>query len=159
MPKLITRKKNSATVQAEPCNFIDPSQNAFVEQQVPLDEFKARCARYYDYLAALQPPQENTMIRAANFTTDAVLRLLQQNPASAFIRVYYGIDANGEHGLFMAPVPEETAATAAGGTDLPAAGTATSEEAAADELLYVDDCCVCPPRLNCPRDGLLAWPS
>lgn len=139
MPTLITRKTDNLLDQdqTQPCNFSDLSQNEFVEVQIPLEELRERCARYRDYLAALQPPQDTLMIRAANFTTDSVLQMIQQNPGSAFIRVYYGIEATGEHRLFMAPVME--------------ANSLTTET----DLTYVDDCCRCPPRLNCPEDELL----
>lgn len=137
MPTLITRKTDNLQEQAQPCNFSDLSQNEFVEVEVSLEELRARCTRYKDYLAALQPPQDGTMIRAANFTTDSVLQMIQQNPSSSFIRVYYGIEENGEHRLFMAPVNDVSSLT-----------TET-------ELTYVDDCCRCPPRMNCPEDELL----
>jgi hypothetical protein len=68
-----------------------------------------------------------------------VRQLLDQSPGSAFIRVYYGIEENGEHRLFMAPVAE--------------AGTLTMAQTT--DMLFVDDCCHCPPRLNCPADALL----
>ncbi|WP_242917392.1 hypothetical protein [Pontibacter liquoris] len=136
MPRLITR--NTTETKEQPCHFTDLSQNVFLEEQVTIEALQARCARYRDLLASLQPPQENTMIRAANFTTDSVLQLIQQSPTSAFIRVYYGLDENGEHLLFMAPVSD--------------AGTLAMTE----ETIYVDDCCRCPPMGNCPEDPLLA---
>ncbi|MBB6611769.1 hypothetical protein H7F15_12025 [Pontibacter sp. Tf4] len=137
MPTLITRKTDGLQEQTQPCNFSDVNQNEFVELDVTHEELRQRCARYKAYLAALQPPQDNTMIRAANFTTDSVLQMIQQSPGSAFIRVYYGIEENGEHRLFMAPVND--------------ANSLTTET----DLTYVDDCCRCPPLLNCPADDLM----
>ncbi|MBA9077450.1 hypothetical protein [Rufibacter quisquiliarum] len=136
MPKLLTA---SATETQSPlCQFTQPTQNESEGQQVPVAELKARCDRYYHYLAALQPPQENTMLRAANFTVASILEMLQESPQSNFIRVYYGIKENGEHELFMAPI------TADGTPD-------TSEEA-----VYADDCCACPPMSNCSNDEFLS---
>lgn len=137
MPKLITRQTDSLQKQDQPCNFEDLSQNIFEEQEITIEELKKRCARYRELLASLQPSQEQTMIQASNFTTESVLQLIQRSPGSAFIRVYYGIEENGEHRLFMAPVSE--------------AGNLVTE----DSSIYVDDCCHCPPRLNCPADELL----
>lgn len=137
MPTLLTRQVEASLDQTPPCNFSDPTQNVFQEQQVTIEELEARCARYQQLLASLQPPQDQTMIRAANFTTDSVQLLLQQSPNSTFIRVYYGIDENGEHMLFMAPVTET--------------GSLVAEE----ETVYVEACCACPPLRNCPEDELL----
>ncbi|PRY09840.1 hypothetical protein CLV24_11744 [Pontibacter ummariensis] len=137
MPILLTRQKDDVLAKSQPCDFSDPSLNQIVEQQTTIEEMKKRCDRYKQLLASLQPPQDNTMIRAANFTTDSVLQMIQQSPSSSFIRVYYGIEESGEHVLFMAPVTE--------------AGTLAAEE----ETIYVDDCCRCPPLSNCPADGLL----
>lgn len=133
MPTLITPKTNE---QDAPCNYSSLSQNVFEERHVTIDELKQRCARYKELLDSLQAPEES-MIRAANFTTDSVLMMLQQNPSSSFIRVYFGIEENGKPVLFMTPVTE--------------AGTLSTE----DETIYVDDCCACPPRLNCPEDEIL----
>ncbi|MDX5483202.1 MAG: hypothetical protein LPK07_16095 [Hymenobacteraceae bacterium] len=137
MPTLLTRQAAASLEQRPACNFSEPSQNVLVEQQVTLEELKKRCARYKELLASLQPPQDQSMIRAANFTSESVLRMLQQNPQSTFIRVYYGIDAQGEHLLFMAPV------------------TNTASLAAEEDTLYVEACCACPPLRNCPADELL----
>lgn len=134
MPTLITRKTEEQDMS---CNYSDLTQNIFVEQQVTIEDLKKRCARYKELLDSLQAP-ENSMIRAANFTSESVLQMLQQSPSSAFIRVYYGIEENGEHVLFMAPVTE--------------AGTLTT----ANDTIYVDSCCECPPLRNCPEDELLA---
>lgn len=150
MPKLITRKVH---MQDEPCNFTDLSQNDFVEQHVPLTELKMRCTRYKDYLAALQPPQENIMVRAASFTVDSVLQVIQKNPQAAFIRVYNGIDENGQHLLFMAPV------TQTGSTTEEVASFSTTEESTTstseEEITVADSCCECPPLRNCQGDELL----
>jgi len=141
MPTLLTRKKDNLQEQAQPCNFSDAAQNELIEMPTSLEELRKRCARYEELLSSLQPPQGNSMIRAANFTTDSVLKLVQQSPASSFIRVYYGIDERGKHLLFMAPVKQD--------------GMLAAEE----DTIYADDCCACPPRLNCPPDELLEWPS
>lgn len=138
MANLLTRPSEAASPQT-PCNFTDPAQAQLVHQQVSLETLQARCARYRALLASLQPSQEHSMIQAANFTTDSVRQLLAQSPGSAFIRVYYGIEENGTHRLFMAPVTD----------------AAESAVASAADMLYVDDCCHCPPRLNCPADELL----
>ncbi len=137
MPKLLTREVEDSLKQPEPCNLSAPAENVMVEQQVPIEEFKERCDRYLKLLSSLQLPQQNTMVRAANFTTESVLQMIQSSPGSSFIRVYYGIDANGEHGLFMAPISE--------------AGSLDTNE----ETVYVDDCCACPPLGNCQDDPLL----
>lgn len=138
MPTLLTRS-NDASSPEFPCNFSDPSQNQLVALQVTLEELQARCARYRTLLSSLLPSQEHIMIQAANFTTDSVRQLLAHSPDSAFIRVYYGIEENGEHRLFMAPV----------------SGAGTLSEPETEDLLFVDDCCHCPPRRNCPADELL----
>ncbi|WP_207436056.1 hypothetical protein [Sabulibacter ruber] len=142
MPILLTRNVDNSMSGPEPgpCDFSGSTPNVMVEQPVPLGELKARCDRYRQYLASLQPSQEDTMMRAANFTTESVLRLIQQYPASSFIRVYYGIGEDGRHVIFMGAVQGEPS-------------FARTEA----EALYVDDCCLCPPRLNCQEDGLLAW--
>ncbi len=137
MPTLLTRQTEALLEDVQPCNFSDSEQNQLVAQQVTIEELRNRCDRYKKLLTSLQPAQDTTMIRAANFTTDSILQMIQQSPTSAFIRVYYGIDETGEHRLFMAPVTE--------------AGTLAAEE----DTLYVDDCCRCPPLLNCPADELL----
>ncbi|ARS35755.1 hypothetical protein [Pontibacter actiniarum] len=138
MATLLTRQTDASSQQPS-CNFTDPAQAQMVALQVPLEELQARCARYRTLLASLQPSQEHTMIQAANFTTDSVRQLLEQSPDSAFIRVYYGIEEDGTHRLFMAPVTEPMALSATEAAD----------------MLFVDDCCHCPPRLNCPADELL----
>jgi len=138
MPTLITRATSDSLEQESPCNFNDLTQNKFVEQKITSSDLQQRCARYADLLASLQPSQLGTMLQAANFTTDSVLQLIQQNPGSAFLRVYYGIDETGEHRLFMGPVSDSSSVTAMD-----------------EETLYVDDCCHCPPMGNCPNDELL----
>lgn len=137
MPTLLTRKKDDLQEQAQPCNFSDAAQNELIAMPTSLEMLKKRCARYEELLSSLQPPQENSMIRAASFTTDSVLKMIRQSPASSFIRVYYGIEASGEHLLFMAPVKQD--------------GMLAAEE----DTLYVDDCCRCPPLRNCPEDPLV----
>ena len=137
MPILISPKVESLQMQTSSCSFHNPAQNEFTTQQVTMEELKERCDRYAKLLASLQPPQDATMIRAANFTTDSVLQMLQQYPGSTFIRVYYGIDEAGNHLLFMAPVPD------------------SESQIAQEDTIYVDGCCHCPPMGNCPNDGLL----
>ncbi|MFB9862737.1 hypothetical protein [Rufibacter immobilis] len=136
MPKLLTPTSREA--QTPLCQFSQPTQNVLEEQQVPMEELKARCDRYYDHLSALQPPQENIMLRAANFTVASIQQMIQASPDSAFIRVYYGIKENGEHELFMVPVNPD--------------GTPDSNA----DTVYVDNCCACPPMGNCSNDELLS---
>ena len=82
------------------------------------------------------------MIRASSFTADSLQQLLQAHPGAAFFRVYYGVRENGEHLLFIGAVQEETV---------------TAFASKSGESLYVENCCHCPPRLNCPQDELLEW--
>jgi hypothetical protein len=154
MPRLLKRKdKKNAENQPIPCDFTASTLNVMVEEQVSQQELQARCVRYYDYLAALQPPQETIMLRASNFTTESVLQLIQSNPTSTFLRVYYGINEFGEHGLFMGAVTEQPAT--AGSTST--AGI-TASETTTEDPTYVEECCACPPRGNCQDDTLLVWP-
>ncbi|TXK33749.1 hypothetical protein FVR03_18775 [Pontibacter qinzhouensis] len=137
MPKLLTKVMQEGQPQADPCDFTDLSRNDLTETAVTLQELRDRCDRYKTYLASLQPPQGDIMIRAANFTTESVLRMIGHSPDSPFIRVYYGIGDDGRHLLFLAPVQQ--------------AGVL----AKGDNTIYVDDCCACPPIRNCPGDELL----
>lgn len=144
MPNLITRKPEQKN---EPCNFTEPALNEFVVQQVSSDLLRMRCTRFKDHLAALQPPQHETIIRAANFTVDSVLNMIQQNPDAPFIRVYNGIDEEGKHLLFMTTTTGTVEST----------GTTVTETASAseEELTFADSCCECPPLRNCQDDDLL----
>ena len=110
-----------------------------------------RCTRYRDYLASLQPPQDQVMIRAANFSVESILQIIQEKPEAAFVRVYYGIEADGRHLLFMTPVSDAGTATAPSAYDTLAATSSATEE----DLVFADECCHCPPRLNCPKDVLI----
>ena len=143
MPKLLKRKKEDQQEKSLPCNFSEPSMNVMVAEQTTIEELRQRCARYLELLKSLQPSQENVMIRATNFTVGSVQQLIQDNPDSTFLRVYYGIEETGEHIMFMGAVTEGAMATAS------AEGT---PEAGTD---YVDTCCSCPPMGDCKNDELL----
>ncbi|WP_192822816.1 hypothetical protein [Rufibacter sp. LB8] len=156
MAILVTRRLEDSQKQADPCNFSEPTANVMVEQQIPIEDLKLRCDRYKDYLAALQPPQDNLMIRASNFTTDSVLQLIQANPGSAFIRVYYGIKEDGQHVFFMGAVEDSTSLLTQDTSVSSVESTDTGGETPGDPT-YIDDCCSCPPRGGCQDDPLITW--
>lgn len=144
MPKLLTRALSGSLTETPPCDFGNPENNVLLSQEVTPGELKANCDRYWQLLQTQAPALADTMIRASSFTADSLQQLLSAHPDATFFRVYYGVRENGEHLLFMGPVQEEEETVASFTTE-------------SEESLYVENCCHCPPRLNCPKDELLEW--
>lgn len=143
MPKLLTKTPAGSFTETPPCDFGNPEKNVLHSQDVTPEELKANCDRYWQLLQAQAPSLADTMIRASTFTAESVRQLLSAHPDANFFRVYYGVRENGEHLLFMGPAQEDD--------------TAVSPAAGSEESLYVENCCHCPPRMNCPKDELLTW--
>lgn len=137
MPRLFTRPKNKLNRSTAPYDFKNASREEFEMQQTTIEELKARCDRYEAMLATLSSPVRAKMLRATNFRADAVADMLAQHPGYTFIRIYNGIDEQGNHLMFMAPAGHD--------------GASFTEE----DTIWLDDCCRCPPMGNCPADPIL----
>jgi hypothetical protein len=134
------------------CDYQHPEKTLLVpitdtDQETVIEKLKKRCKKFKDnVLPAVNHPHKDSMIRAANFLAKpipskpelrSVLDMIQQNEDILHIRVYYGVDENGEHVFFMVPIRE-------GGMIIEKADT-----------IFLDNCCHCPPMSNCPNDQLL----
>lgn len=138
MPKLFTSTKNNLTPAADLHNYETASANDFEMQQASIAELQERCRKYEEMIATLDSPLREKMVRATNFRVDALRDMLVQNPAYTYVRVYNGIDTDGNHLLFMAPAGQD--------------GVSIAE----DDTVWLDDCCRCPPMGNCNDDPILA---
>lgn len=137
MPKLFTSTKNNPKQATPLYNYKAASADDFEMQQASIEELQERCRKYEEMIATLDSPLREKMVRATNFRVDALRDMLDQNIGYTYVRVYNGIDTDGNHMLFMAP---------AGQDGITIAG---------DDTVWQDDCCRCPPMGNCNDDPIL----
>jgi hypothetical protein len=144
MPTLWTRLKSKDTDATPACDFQTLENNQFItiestSQDPILEKLKKRCKKFKEELIDTSPHKEK-IIRAANFKLNgdrSVMEMIKKNPNMFFLRVYYGIDDNGEHVCFLSLTPED------------------NPNVSIADPIFLDNCCHCPPMSNCPKDQLL----
>jgi hypothetical protein len=116
MPTLWTPPKDSSLYSLSACDYQNPANNALVPindtaQETVIEKLKKRCKKYKDDVISSAPlPHKDNLIRAANFLVHpdpanpqraSLLGILEQNIKDIlFVRVYYGVEENGESAFY-----------------------------------------------------------
>jgi hypothetical protein len=111
-------------------------------RDVELKEIKVYADAYrsaLDTLPSAVAGFKNKVLLAANFLVDDVVKIIDQNKDDLlFLRVYVGINEDGDHALFIAPVDKSKHVIVKDGT------------------FYTTECCGYPPhKLNFIGDPIL----
>ncbi|MFT3681861.1 MAG: hypothetical protein QM791_16430 [Ferruginibacter sp.] len=112
------------------CNFSDPSANVMEQSPAPVQSVRDCIDRYEQFVnTSVAPGEADKVVRYSNFRIQDILLMISENLDCSFLRIYNGIDADGNHFKIMLPVQQD------------AAGVTKQQE----DTLYIMDCCRCKP--------------